>query len=604
VIQNNRPQRSGWVKGVAIGVICLLAGLAVGKWILARKPQSEKKWQDVEELTQMYLAPSGYNFIESNKSYENQLIGFIHDRLIHYDPVQNQLVPGLARTYESSSDGLTWTFHLREAQTADGVKFSADDVVFSFNLCLDTRFDCKKRGNLILNKQPIVATATDPMTVTFRLAEPFHSFPWALAELFVVPKATYASVTGSEKDFRAAVGVQQPDAKFLRGFGPYFVESLDTQEVRLARNDKFWGRGDDLNPHPYLKKIALVMRKKDVTAEMDFLGDDRFVYRMVGPMEAERLKEDTHFEIRDRGLSGWCMFFWVNQNPQAPWGKTHPKRMELFQKVEFRRALAHAIDRPAIIRRVFKGYGEPLYGPVSPVYRWAAPNEVLAEVTPATDPAAAQAELAKLGVTPGEPDADGKRWLTYEENGQRIPLEIEIRTSQDEEDRRRKTAEEIKSQLEAIGVRVKVVEEDFGQMVMRLDKTYDYEAAVMMLDGSPDAAVLRFFFESSGPMHFVNPYQKTPATEWERKVDDFYKTYATSPDPAARDRAILELQKTWSAAQPAFHLLNDRKLVAVRRDYEVNGMALTGRSRDPILDRTIIENVRLRKLASKPVAGP
>jgi hypothetical protein len=66
-----------------------------------------------------------------------------------------------------------------------------------------------------------------------------------------------------------------------------------------------------------------------------------------------------------------------------------------------------------------------------------------------------------------------------------------------------------------------------------------------------------------------------------------------------RDRAILDVQKTWVAAQPAFHLINDRKLVAVRREYEVNGMALTGRSGDPILQRTVVENVRLRRLAPR-----
>ena len=472
-------------------------------------------------------------------------------------------------------------------------------MVFSFNLCLDTRFDCKSRGNFILQKKPVVAAAVDPRTVTFRLAEPFHSFPWAIANVFIVPASTFEGVSKDEKVFRQAVGVQQPDPKYLRGFGPYFVESRDTQQVVLVRNDKFWGRGDDQDPRPYVKQLTLIMRKEDVTAELDFQRDDRFIYRQVGAMESERLSQDTNFIVLERGRGGGCFFFWVNQNPAAPWGKTHPKRMELFQNVAFRRALAHAIDRNAIIRRVFKGHAEPLYGPVSPIFRWAAPPEMLQEVTPATDPSAAIAELAKLGVTPGEPDGDGKRWLTYEEGGKRVPLEIEIRTSKDEEDRRRKTAEEIKSQLEAIGIAVKVVEERFGDMVMRLDKTYDYEAAVMVLEGVPDAAQLRFFFESSGPMHFVNPHQKSPATDWERRVDRLYQLYGTSPDVAVRDKSILDVQKTWVAAQPAFHLINDRKMVAVRRDYEVNGMALTGRAIDPILQRTIIENVRLRRLVSQ-----
>jgi peptide/nickel transport system substrate-binding protein len=590
---------TGRASVILLAVLCVLGGLAIGRWDRSRKTDGRATWREVDELHQMYLVPSSYNFVETNKSYETQLIALIHDRLLHYDPVANELVPGLARTYEASPDGLTWTFHLREAQTPDGVRLGAEDVVFSFNLCLDPRFDCKTRGNFILSKKPIEATATDPLTVTFRLAEPFHSFPWAISGVFIVPKTTFAAVSTSEKELREAIGVQQPELKYLRGFGPYFVESADTQEVRLVRNDKFWGRGEAESARPYLKRLTLVMRREDVTAELDFIRDDRFVYRQVGPMEAERLRADTRFQVLDRGRGGGCFFFWLNQNPSAPWGKTHPRRMELFQNVAFRRALAHAIDRGAIIRRAFQGYADPLYGPVSPVFRWAAPSEVLQEETPGTDPAAALAELAKLGVMPGEPDGEGKRWLTYEEGEKRMPLAIEIRTSKDEEDRRRKSAEEIKSQLEGIGIAVKVVEERFGDMVMRLDKTYDYEAALMILEGMPDAAVLRFFFESSGPMHFVNPYQKSPATDWEKRVDELYHRYATSPDVAVRDRAILDVQKTWVAAQPAFHLLNDRKLVALRRDYEVNGLALTGRANDPILQRTIIENVQLRQLVPR-----
>jgi peptide/nickel transport system substrate-binding protein len=602
MVQQNRSVRPAWVRTALVALVCLVAGVAIGRWVLGRQAaKGDRVWEEVDELHQTYLVPSSYNFVESNKSYENQLLALIHDRLLHYDPVQNQLVAGLARTYEVSPNGLTWTFHLRDAQTPAGVKLSAEDVVFSFNLCLDNHFDCKTRGNFIINGKPIVATATDPLTVTFRLAEPFHSFPWALEHVFVVPRATFAGVSGNVEDFRRAVGVQQPEVQYLAGFGPYSVEAQDTQEVRLVRNDHFWGRGDDQAPRPRLHRITLALRKDVATNEGDFRRDDRFVYRLIGATEAERFREQPDFEVLDQGVSGWCLFFWVNQNPEAPWGKTHPGRMALFQKVEFRRALAHAIDRHALIRRVYKGYAEPLYGPVSPIFRWAAPPEVLEEVTPKTDTFAALAELAKLGVTPGEPDGDGKRWLTYEEGGQRVPLEIEIRTSQSEDDIRRKTAEEIKTQLEGIGVRVTVVEERFGDMVMRLDKTYDYEAAVMALDGAPDAATLRFFFESSGPMHFVNPHQKSPATDWERRVDDYFKVYATSPNAAVRDQAILDLQKTWSYAQPAFHLLNDRKLVAVRRDYEVNGLALTGRASDPILTRTVIENVRLRRLVPRSI---
>ncbi len=600
--EGSNPPRIGRV--IFVGLIGLAAGVVLGRWISSASTDGEREWRDLGHMHRMYTVPSSYNFVESNKSYEGLLLGLIHDRLLHYDPVKDRLVPGLAKTHEVSSDGLVWTFHLRDAATPDGIKLSADDVVFSFNLCLDTRLDCKQRGNLVLDGKPMKVSATDSQTVRFDLPQPFHSFDWAVSGVTIAPRKVFEPVSGDPESFRRAVGVQQPELKYLKGFGPYFVESQDTQEIKLLRNDGFWGREDDEQPRPYLKRITLILRNEDVTSTLDFLNDDRYVYRLVGPMEAGRLKDDVDFQILDRGMGGLCTFFWLNQNPRVPWRKTYPKRLELFQNVAFRRALAHAIDRRAVIHKVFDGYADPLFGPVSPVYGWAAPREVLEEVTPKLDPKAALAELAVLGVVPGEPDAEGKRWLTYEEASGRIPLELEIRTSKDDEDRRRKTAEEIKLQLEKIGIRVKVVEERFGDMVTRLDKTYDYEAAVMLLGGAPDATTLKHLFESSGPMHFVNPYQKSPATEWERRVDEEFHIYATSPDPAERNRALLELQKSWSEAQPAFHLVVDRRLVAVRRDYEVNGLALTGRADDPLLDRTVIENLRLRKVVPRRKRRP
>ena len=560
----NREQASGGTRLFWAGVFFLFVGIMLGRWTVRRSADEGRIWRDLDELHQMYLAPSGYNFVETNKTYEHRLLSLIHDSLLLYDPVKDRLVAGLAKSHEVSQDGRTWTFNLRQAGTPDGTSLDADDVVFSFNLCLDTRFDCKHRTDLVLDGEPIKASTIDSSTVRFELSQPFHTFDWAVSKVTIVPREVFEEVATSPESLRQAVGVQQPDPKYLRGFGPYHVESQDTQEVRLVRNDHFWNRGDELAPRPRLKRITLVLHSDGVISNIDFLHDDRYVYRLIGPMESKLLSENTGFEILDLGISGGCTFFWVNQNPRVPWRETYPKRLELFQDLSFRRAIAHAIDRHAIIRTVHEGYAEPLYGPASPVYSWVAPVEVLEEVTPNFDPEAAVVELAKLGVVPGEPDADGKRWLTYEEVGGRIPLEIEIRTSIDDEDRRRKTAEEIKSQLERIGIRVKVIEERFGEIAVRLDKSYDYEAAVMLLGGSPNATTLKHFFESSGPMHFVNPYQESPATQWERKVDELFHVYATSPDPTDRDRAMLELQKTWSAAQPAFHLVNNRILVAVR----------------------------------------
>ena len=116
-----------------------------------------------------------------------------------------------------------------------------------------------------------------------------------------------------------------------------------------------------------------------------------------------------------------CFFFWVNQNPSAPGARLIRTEWRCFKRSNFAAHWLHAIDRNAIVRRVFKGYAEPLLRASLPHFSLGRSPEVLEEVTPKTDPAAAVAELAKLGITPGEPDGDGKRWLTYQEGGKRVP---------------------------------------------------------------------------------------------------------------------------------------------------------------------------------------
>ena len=116
--EHSRADRAG-AGGSWWGSRACSPGSPSAAWRPDPRPAAPVRGNSLDEMHQMYMVPSSYNFVESNKSYETQLISLIHDRLLHYDPVQNQLVAGLATTYEVSPDGLTWTFHLRDAQTPD-----------------------------------------------------------------------------------------------------------------------------------------------------------------------------------------------------------------------------------------------------------------------------------------------------------------------------------------------------------------------------------------------------------------------------------------------------------------------------------------------------
>ncbi|HLR13920.1 MAG TPA: ABC transporter substrate-binding protein, partial [Burkholderiaceae bacterium] len=99
--------------------------------------------------------------------------GKIYESLLTYNhDLEPQ--PGLAKSWEISDDGLTYTFHLNEGvKWHDGEPFTADDVVFSMN---DMLPEVHGRARVILDKYLDKAEKVDDHTVTMTLKEPFPAF--------------------------------------------------------------------------------------------------------------------------------------------------------------------------------------------------------------------------------------------------------------------------------------------------------------------------------------------------------------------------------------------------------------------------------------------
>ena len=81
--------------------------------------------------------------------------------------------PGLAKSWEVSADGLTYTFHLQEGVTwHDGKPFSADDVLFTFKTFLP---ETHPRARALFGRAESI-TAPDAATIVIKLKEPFPAF--------------------------------------------------------------------------------------------------------------------------------------------------------------------------------------------------------------------------------------------------------------------------------------------------------------------------------------------------------------------------------------------------------------------------------------------
>jgi peptide/nickel transport system substrate-binding protein len=154
------------------------------------------------------------------------LVQSIYSRLVQASEDGTEIEPDLAESWDISPDGLTYTFHLRDAQFADGTPVTADDVVWSIE-----RANAYEGGWGFLLEKPVKSiTATDPKTVTFSLNLPHAPLlaDLALYAYGILPKAAVES----NPDF-----FNKP-----YGAGPFMVESMDpTTEVDMVVNPHWYG---------------------------------------------------------------------------------------------------------------------------------------------------------------------------------------------------------------------------------------------------------------------------------------------------------------------------------------------------------------------------
>src|SRR5579872_1976741 len=150
----------------------------------------------------------------------------IFDSLLRYDE-NGKFVPGLAESWSTSADGLTWTFKLRQGvKFHNGEDFTADAIRFSLQKLQDPQVTRR----IFLNSIKDIQTPDD-FTVQLVTAQPTPTLPLYLAYVFdAYPPKTYDQM-GADAFAKAPVGT-----------GAYkFVDWQRDQSLTLQANDTFWG---------------------------------------------------------------------------------------------------------------------------------------------------------------------------------------------------------------------------------------------------------------------------------------------------------------------------------------------------------------------------
>lgn len=245
--------------------------------------------------------------------------------------------PALAESWEVSEDGKTYTFKLRTGvKFHDGTDFNADDVKFSLDRARAEDSTNAQKG---LFKAIASVDVVDPATVKITLASPAGNF------LFNMGWGD-AIIVGSESvDSNKTTPV---------GTGPFkFSKWTKGSSIELVKNDTYWGDAKVLD-----KAVFRIIPDPAAAVAAMLAGDVDAFANFPSPEAVPQFHADPRFTVVVGSTEGETILS-IN-NKKKP-----------FDDVRVRRAIAHAIDRKAIIDGAMFGLGTPIgthFAPHHPAY--------------------------------------------------------------------------------------------------------------------------------------------------------------------------------------------------------------------------------------------
>ncbi|HKB10336.1 MAG TPA: ABC transporter substrate-binding protein, partial [Vicinamibacterales bacterium] len=496
--------------------------------------------------------PISFNRHASRDSTTHLVAMLTQARLVRLNQATQAVEPMLAESWTTSPDGRRVDVKLREGVTfSDGVPFTSRDVVFAFDSAYDPKGGSVLGDTITAGGRQLAVEATGEHSVAIIFPAPFAPGLRILDALPIYPrhKLEPALKAGT---IRQAWGLTTP-VNELAGLGPFLVSEYQPgQRLVFARNPRYFDKAPDGTQLPYLDRLVVDIIP-DQSAELLRLesGQLDMMTSEIAPEAYAPLKraaDEGRVKLIDAGVSRNADGLWFNLKPGAFAGDP---RAAWLQRDELRKAISLAVDRKLFADTVFFGAGVPVYGAETPANKvWYWPG------TPETphDPAAAKQLLASIGLS----DRDGDGTL---EDASGRPAQFTILTQKGRPNLERAAAV-IREELKKIGLAADIATLDSTTVVHRfLGGQYDavyYNATKTDLDPGTN----QDFWLSSGSAHPWNVEQKTPATDWERRIDELMVRQIASQDEAERKRLYNEVQKIFCDHLPIVFFVAPRIYVA------------------------------------------
>ncbi len=258
-------------------------------------------------------------------------------------PEGKTVAPDLAESWETSADGLTWTFKLRSgAVWSDGKPITAKDAAFMINTAARLQTGAAAALGIYLGgaKQ---ATAQDDTTLVVTLQAPNAAFLSSICFLPILPEHVWAPLAegdGAKLKTKSLDPAKGP----LVVAGPFTIQKLDTRGTTLfKRVDTYYG------PKPLITGFGMqVFTNGDAIIQALKSGQVDAANMLSGTTAP--LESDKAFTLQSFGTFAQTLA--VNYSAG---NKVHPE----LHNVKVREAISLALDREQAMQTAFGGAAQP-----------------------------------------------------------------------------------------------------------------------------------------------------------------------------------------------------------------------------------------------------
>lgn len=528
------------------------------------------------EIVQAILSdPKTFNPVISTDATSSSVGGMIFDGLVSQDPITGEIEPALAESWEFSEDKLRLVFTLREnLKWSDGHPLTAEDVEFTYNqLYFNPEIPASSRDGFKIGESKLLPEVRQlsERQIEFVLPEPFAPFLGATGTEILPAHVLRPTVEQKDRDgnlkFLTTWTLDTPPDKIPASSAYKIANYATAQRIVFTENPYYWKKAVVDEDVPYIDRVVWEVVESTDTSLMQFRSGS-LDYIGVSPEYFSLLKKEEkkgNFTIYNGGPDYGTNYLVFNLNRGKRNGKPliPPYKSDWFNNLKFRTAVAHAINRPRMVKNIYRGLGQPQNSFVSVQSPFAYGDLQGYNY----DPEQAKQLLKEAGFT------YNKRGQLFGPKGNRVKFTLSTNTGNKI---REAMGEQVEADLEAIGMDVNFKAINFNVLIGKLSGSLEWECVLLGLTGGNEPNNGANVWFTDGNLHMFNqkpapgqqPLKGRTTAEWEEEIDRLFVEGARELDEEKRKAIYAEIQQLVSDNLPFIYLVNPKALGAVRNKIE------------------------------------